>query len=122
MITSHRLHHINLNVSDIERSLKFYQAALGLEVKFWEGKKLVFLNSPGADDTITLCQADRGDPIAGGGVSHFGFKIEPGGLDEAVRQIEQAGGKLLSRGKHGGKFPYAYLADPDGYVIELGDS
>jgi hypothetical protein len=25
----------------------------------------------------------------------------------------------VSRGKHDGKYPYAYVADPDGYVIEL---
>jgi len=28
----------------------------------------------------------------------------------------------LSRGKHGGMFPFAYISDPDGYVIELGNS
>ena len=122
MIKSRGLHHINLNVGDIGRSLKFYQDAFGLEVKFWEGKTMVFLSSPGATDTITLCQAKAGEPIAGGGVSHFGFSLDKGGLDEAVVQIEHAGGKLISRGKHGGKFPYAYVSDPDGYVIELGNS
>ncbi len=63
-----------------------------------------------------------GEPVAGGGVSHFGFSLTKGGLDEAVVQVEHAGGKLLSRGKHGGQFPYAYISDPDGYVIELGNS
>jgi catechol 2,3-dioxygenase-like lactoylglutathione lyase family enzyme len=54
-------------------------------------------------------------------VSHFGFSIGAGNLDEAVDQFRRAGGKLLSRGKHGGRFPYAYFSDPDGYVIELGN-
>jgi catechol 2,3-dioxygenase-like lactoylglutathione lyase family enzyme len=121
MVKSHGLHHINLNVGDIGRSLKFYQQAFGLEVAFWEGKKLVFLHSPGVRDTITLCQAKAGEPVGGGGVSHFGFALDKGGLEEAVAQVERAGGKLLSRGKHGGRFPYAYVADPDGYVIELGN-
>ena len=53
MIKARGLHHINLNVRDIGRSLKFYQEAFGLEVDFWEGKKMVFLHSPGAHDTIT---------------------------------------------------------------------
>jgi catechol 2,3-dioxygenase-like lactoylglutathione lyase family enzyme len=121
MITARMLNHINLNVSDIHRSARFYQEALGLEVGFWEGKAMVFLHSPGAHDTITLCQAGSGEPIGGGGVSHFGFSIGAGNLDEAVDQIQRAGGKLLSRGKHGGRFPYAYFSDPDGYVIELGN-
>ena len=121
MVTARMLNHINLNVSDIHRSARFYQEALGLEIGFWEGKTMVFLHSPGAQDTVTLCQADAGEPIGGGGVSHFGFSIGAGNLDEAVEQMRRAGGKLLRRGKHGGRFPYAYFSDPDGYVIELGN-
>jgi lactoylglutathione lyase len=121
MVKARGLHHINLNVGDIDRSLKFYQDAFGLEVDFWEGHRMVFLHSPGASDTITLCQAQADEPIAGGGVSHFGFSMGKGNLDEAVAQVERAGGRVLSRGKHGGKFPYAYISDPDGYVIELGN-
>ena len=122
MIKARGLHHINLNVSDINRSLKFYQEAFGLEVDFWEGKTMVFLHSPGASDTITLCQAKANDPVAGGGVSHFGFSIGKNNLDEMVKQIEAAGGKLKSRGQHAPRVPYAYFTDPDGYVIELGNS
>ncbi len=121
MVKARRLNHINLNVSDIDRSARFYQEAFGLEVAFWEGRKMVFLNSPGANDTITLCQAGSGEPVGTGGLSHFGFSMGSGNLDEAIEQVKRAGGKLLSRGKHGGRFPYAYLADPDGYVIELGN-
>lgn len=122
MVKSRGLNHINLNVSDINRSVRFYREALGLEVDFWEGKKMVFLNSPGARDTITLCQAEPGAPVGSAGVSHFGFAI--GGesqLDAAVEQFLRAGAKLLGRGEHAPGVPYAYFADPDGYVIELGN-
>jgi len=122
MIKARGLHHINLNVSDINRSLKFYQDAFGLEVDFWEGKTMVFLHSPGATDTITLCQAKPSDPVAGGGVSHFGFSIGKGNLDEMVQQVVSAGGKLQRRGQHAPGVPFAYVNDPDGYVIELGNS
>ncbi|HSY79707.1 MAG TPA: VOC family protein, partial [Verrucomicrobiae bacterium] len=84
--------------------------------------KLVFLHSPGVDETITLCQAKGDDPVAGGGISHFGFSIAKNSLDEMVHQIENAGGKLQSRGQHATGVPYAYFTDPDGYVIELGNS
>jgi catechol 2,3-dioxygenase-like lactoylglutathione lyase family enzyme len=122
MIKARGLRHINLNVRDVGRSLKFYQDAFGLEVKFWEGKKMVFVSSPGADETIRLCQAREGDPIAGGGVSHFGFSIGKNNLDEMIGQILKAGGKLQSRGQHAPGVPYAYFTDLDGYVIELGNS
>ncbi|MGH7949535.1 MAG: VOC family protein, partial [Candidatus Binataceae bacterium] len=72
-IKTRGLNHININVSDVKRSLRFYQQAFGLEVMFWEGDKMVFLRTPGANDTITLCQAESRAPVAGGGVSHFGF-------------------------------------------------
>jgi lactoylglutathione lyase len=122
MLNSKGLHHINLNVRDLRRSLKFYQDAFGLEVKFWEGDKMVFLGSRGGFDTITLYEAPDGAPIAGGGVSHFGFKFaESGRIDEAVKQIQSAGGKLQRRGEHGPGEPFAYFEDPDGYVIEIGD-
>src|SRR5258707_7594544 len=115
MIKARGLNHINLNVSDIDRSLKFYQDAFGLEVDFWEGKTMVFLHSPGARDTITLCQAKAGEPVGNGGVSHFGFSFGKDSLDEAVSQIENAGGKLLNRGKHGGKFPFVLINESHRY-------
>jgi catechol 2,3-dioxygenase-like lactoylglutathione lyase family enzyme len=123
MITSRGLNHLNLNVSDIKRSVRFYQEAFGLEIRFWEGERMVFLGSPGGQDLITLCEVDPGEPVGGGGVSHFGFTLGgKGRLEEAVRQVQRAGGRLLDRGEHAPGVPYAYLADPDGYVVELGNS
>ena len=124
MIKSRGMNHINLNVRDIECSLKFYQQAFGLEVDAWEhGRKMVFLHSPGVRDTITLCQAEKNDPVGGSGVSHFGFRLaEKGEMDAAIAQVEQAGGKLLSRGNHAPGVPYAYFEDPDGYVIEISNA
>jgi predicted enzyme related to lactoylglutathione lyase len=54
-----------------------------------------------------------------GGFQHFGFKLNADDLDGVIRQVENAGGALVARGKHNGQFPYAYVSDPDGYVIEL---
>jgi predicted enzyme related to lactoylglutathione lyase len=120
MVKTRGLSHININVSDVKRSLRFYQEAFGLEVMFWEGDTMVFLRTPGAKDTITLCQAKKGEPVAGGGVSHFGFGIvNKHELDAAAEAITRAGGKVLRRGEHAPGVPYLYASDPDGYVIEL---
>ena len=59
MIKSRGLNHINLNVSDIRRSLRFYQEAFGLEIKFWEGQRMVFLGSPGVHDIISSAKSTR---------------------------------------------------------------
>src|SRR6266481_2295899 len=120
MIKTRGLHHININVRDIKRSIAFYQKVFGLEVEFWEGDTMVFLHTPGQNDVITLCQADKNDPIAGGGVSHFGWKVvDKKDHDKAAIEIEQAGGKVLRRGEHSPGHAFLYFTDPDGYVIEI---
>src|SRR5260370_40606839 len=101
MIKSRGLNHINLNVSDIERSLKFYLDAFGLEERFRE-RSLVFIGSAGRNDLITLCQAEGGAPVGGGGGgSHFGFGVGKGGFDGMVAQFQEAGGAFLDAGAHG---------------------
>jgi catechol 2,3-dioxygenase-like lactoylglutathione lyase family enzyme len=58
--------------------------------------------------------------VGTGGVDHFGFRLKPNvDLDAAIAEVVQAGGKLVERGEHGPGSPYAYVADPDGYLIEL---
>jgi catechol 2,3-dioxygenase-like lactoylglutathione lyase family enzyme len=119
MIKTKGLRHININVRDVARSLAFYQQVFGMKEMFRDGD-LVFLTTPGSDDTITLCPAGPDDPIAGGGVSHVGGSVvNKADLDDAAHQIERAGGKVLSRGEHAPGHPFLYFADPDGYVIEL---
>ena len=123
MIKSTGLNHININVSDVQRSLRFYQEAFGLEVKFWHEQDMVFLGSPGGQDVIALYQIKPGEPIGNGGVTHFGFGLsDTHGLDESVQQVERAGGKLLSRGEHAPGVLFAFFEDPDGYVIEIGNT
>lgn len=122
MIRTQGLTHIHLVVRDLERSLRFYQEVFGMRELFRDGPQMVFLNTPGSGDTITLNQNAAEVERAGdnGGVAHFGFRLaNPGDLDAAIREIEDAGGRLLSRGEHAPGVCYAYVCDPDGYVIEL---
>ena len=122
MIVSRGLNHININVRDLKRSLKFYQDAFGLEIRFWGDDKMVFVGAPGERDLITLCETGPAEPVGtGGGISHFGFRFDNAqAMDAIVAQIEHAGGKLDRRGEHGPGEPFAYFFDPDGYLIEIG--
>ena len=80
----------------------------------------MFLRTPGARDTITLNEQAEAKQIGRGGVNHIGFRLIDGSdLDEAIREAEAAGGQLVERGEHAPGHPFAYVADPDGYVIEL---
>jgi catechol 2,3-dioxygenase-like lactoylglutathione lyase family enzyme len=122
MIKTQGLTHIYLVVRDLERSLRFYRDVFGMEERFRDGPHMVFLNTPGSQDLITLNQDPQEVDLAGsrGGIAHFGFRLANAlDLDTAIAEVERAGGKLLSRGKHPSGAPFAYVADPDGYIIEL---
>lgn len=119
MIETEGLTHIHLFVADLDRSLRFYREVFGLEETFRPGPKMVFLKPPNSNDTITLNE-EPGKAGAAGGVDHFGFRLsDKSQLDSAIDEIERAGGRLLERGEHAPNAPYAYVADPDGYMIEL---
>jgi len=124
MVQTEGLHHIHLAVRDLGRSLLFYQLVFGMQEQFRVGPHMVFLATPGSKDLITLNgdPAERSKAGESGGVAHFGFRLRRGSdLDAAVREVENAGGKVLSRGEHAPGVPFLYVTDPDGYVIELGN-
>lgn len=83
---------------------------------------MIFLTTPGAGDVITLnadpTEAERAG--TSGGIGHFGFRRKDSlRINEAIREVEAAGGRLIQRGEHAPGAPFAYVADPDGYMIEL---
>lgn len=122
MIKTEGLTHIHLVVRDLNRSLRFYQDAFGMKERFRAGPDMVFLSTPGSRDLITLNRDKSEAANAGtsGGIAHFGFRlVDRSELNAAIKEVESAGGKLLSRSRSGAGRPYAYFADPDGYVIEL---
>jgi lactoylglutathione lyase len=122
VIKTEGLTHIHLVVQDLDRSLAFYQQAFGMEELFRDEPDLVFLRTPGSRDTITLNGGASERAFAGkrGGVGHFGFRRAEGqDLEDAIAQVKQAGGRLVSRGERAPGDDYAYVEDPDGYAIEL---
>lgn len=122
MVRTQGLTHIHLVVRDLERSLRFYKGVFGMQERFRDGPRMVFLNTPGSADLVTLNEEPAEARLAGvnGGVAHFGFRLASSvDLDAAIAEVEAAGGKLIRRGEHRPGVPFAYVGDPDGYVIEL---
>src|ERR1700680_2858479 len=112
--------HLHINVRDLPRSIRFYEAAFGLKVGFNAGDDLIFMVPKASGHSLALHLVGPEEPVGmAGGFQHFGFKLDANDHDRVIKQVESAGGKLVSRGKHGGQYPYAYVSDPDGYVIEL---
>ena len=93
MIRTQGLTHIHLVVRDLERSLRFYQGVFGMEERFRDGPKMVFLNTPGSEDLITLNEDPAEARLAGvnGGVAHFGFRLaESADRDDAIARMRGA--------------------------------
>ena len=118
MIPTHGLTHISLKVADLDRSLAFYSQVFGV-VEYFRDVESVQVKGPGAHDVIAFEHGDSGVGEVGG-ITHFGFRlVRPQDIDDAVVQALAAGGRLLRRGEFSPGYPFAYIADPDGYEIEI---
>jgi len=118
MFQSHGLTHISLAVRDLERTLQFYTKVFGVREYFRDASSVQVLG-PGPHDVIAF----EHNPTASGmrgGITHFGFRLQqPGDIDAAIAEVERAGGTILRRGEFAPGYPYVYVADPDGYEIEI---
>jgi len=116
------LEHVNLTVSDVERSTAFYKQILGYQVR-WRGE----FGSGAAgvhigDDRhyLALMEAEvpgrveqRMDIV---GLNHFGFVVDD--IESVKRRliemgVEPHGEQTYDPGKH------LYFFDPDGIEVEL---
>ena len=118
MVETHGLTHISIAVADPQRSLDFYTRVFGVR-EYFRDEGQIQVQGPGPHDVLAF---ERNDSMAGkrAGIDHFGFRLKKASdIDRAVDEVQQAGGKLLRRGEFAPGFPFAYVADPDGYEIEI---
>jgi lactoylglutathione lyase len=127
MATTVQMGHVGLNVSDLERSKRFYQDLLGFELKREsqeQGRKFALLGR-GPQILLTLWEQAQGRYAAGqAGLHHLSFQAE---RLEDVRAAEE---RLRARGvefRYAGVVPHAegaasggiFFYDPDGIRLEI---
>ena len=118
MVKTHGLTHFSLAVRDPERSLRFYTEVFGVR-EYFRDESQIQARGPGPHDVIAFEKAESKAGSAGG-ISHFGFRLtKASDIELAVAEAERAGGRVLRRGEFSPGFPFAYVADPDGYEIEI---
>lgn len=118
MIKTHGLTHISLAVKDPDRSLKFYQQVFAV-TEYYRDEDSIQVQGPGQHDVMAF---ERDARAAGkpGGITHFGFRLtSPKDIETAVKEVKRAGGKILRQGEFAPGLPFVYVADPDGYEIEI---
>jgi lactoylglutathione lyase len=122
-----RVVHTAMRVRDIDASLRFYQA-LGFERRGklqFEGAYNIYLGVPGDGDTLELTVNEgRDEPYdLGTGYGHIALTV--GDLDAVVAGLAEQGIEPEKAPYHpGGRAdvgPICFVADPDGYRIELID-
>jgi predicted enzyme related to lactoylglutathione lyase len=103
-------------VRDLEKAVSFYGDAFELKEVF-RSEQIVFMGIPGTDTAVGILN----DPAtAGSGPQNVGFHIDHAiQLDDAIRDVEQAGGKVVERGEHAPGVPFARIADPDGNILKI---
>lgn len=112
--------HNNINVLDLERSVAFYKAALGLEeVERKEHKDgdfiLVFMGDGITEHQLELTWLrDRTEPYdLGDNESHIAFRVDD---FEAAYEHHKENGWICFENKDMGIY---FIEDPDGYWIEI---
>ena len=119
-----KLLHTRLRVNDLERTVRFYQEALGLtlarRMTSPRGAQLVFLRTPNSDEEIELCQMPAGaEPVVvPPDLMHLAFEVD--NLETFAAELAKKG-YALSDGPTptGGGSVIAFIDAPEGYEIEL---
>ena len=117
-LRTHGLTHISLAVNDPGRSLQFYSTVFGVK-EYYRDESSIQVLGPGDKDVLAF-ERDPENAGRSGGIAHFGFRlVTPQDIDEALKLVESAGGKVKQRGEFSPGFPFAFVEDPDGYEIEI---
>ena len=118
-----KLLHTRMRVNDLERTVRFYEEAVGLTVSRRSisprGAQIAFLRTPNSDEEIEICQLPNSPSVqVQPDLMHLAFEVEDMGA--FVQQLEQKGYKLsdgptpISSGS-----TIAFIDAPEGYEVEL---
>ncbi|TWS24688.1 VOC family protein [Tsukamurella sputi] len=128
--------HIGVNVTDLPRSIAFYQEVLGFEVlarSDEDGRRFAFLGDPAVTSeifldklAITLWEQSEGRfSTATPGLHHLALHVDTVDEVEALRtRVQAAGVELLYSGEiipHSDAFSSGgfFFLDPDGVRLEI---
>lgn len=122
-----RLLHTMLRVGDLERAIAFYTEILGMKLlrrkDYPEGEFTLAFLGYGDEATNTVLELtynwDTDHYELGSGYGHIAIEVDD--VYQATDAIKQHGGKIFREAgpMNAGTTIIAFVADPDGYPIEL---
>ncbi|MGC4376661.1 VOC family protein [Fictibacillus sp. Mic-4] len=119
-----KLEHTGIMVSDMDRSLDFYQNVLGLKLRLREALndevELAFLAFPGEDAVEVELIGGRGVGEQEGRVNHLAFSVD--NIEAELERLASFGVKLVDESPRSilnGTVKIAFFEGPDGEKLEL---
>lgn len=125
-------HHIALSVSDLTRSIDFYQALGFKKVGGWEPEDGSFVIANLRNHSIILelfCYVnhhampehakDLSKDLPVFGIKHFGVQVDS--IDEAKQEIQARGLEIMNEDINPDRSGanYFFVKDPDGLLVEI---
>ncbi|WP_026677386.1 VOC family protein [Fictibacillus gelatini] len=119
-----KLEHTGIMVSDMDRSLDFYQNVLGLKLRLREALndevELAFLAFPGEDAVEVELIGGRGVGEQEGRVNHLAFSVD--NIEAELERLASFRVKLVDESPRSilnGTVKIAFFEGPDGEKLEL---
>ena len=118
-----KLLHTRMRVNDLERTVKFYEHALGLKVSRRHtsprGAQLAFLATPNSDEEIEICQLPNSPAVqVQPDLMHLAFEVKD--LKAFAAELAKKGYQLSDRPTTTGSGSLiAFIDAPEGYEVEL---
>ena len=118
-----KLLHTRMRVNDLDRTIKFYEDALGLKVRVRStsprGAQLAFLTTPNSEEEIELCQLANAPSVqVQPDLMHLAFEVE--NLEAFTAELKKKGYELSDGPtKTGSGSLIGFIDAPEGYEVEL---
>jgi len=118
-----KLLHTRMRVNDLNRTVKFYQDALGLKLSRSHtsprGAQLAFLTTPNSDEEIEICQLPNAPAVqVQPDLMHLAFEVDD--LNAFAAELKKKGFSLSdgpTQTSSGSVI--AFIDAPEGYEVEL---